>query len=184
MINKFLPNPCVVRNFVGLIGLAAAPALASAGSVVYQAKIVCGVDPAGVVARIVPGHYLTSVGIQNPAGRKAANLKMRVALTFPPAAAVGVLAEPGPVSDVKTAKLNAYEALEVSCDQIFGDGVNSAFFSGLPQRPNNTPFPYFEGFLIIEADRPVSVAETHTASADSNSAVSSISVQHLQPVRK
>ncbi|QXP82825.1 hypothetical protein [Methylococcus sp. Mc7] len=55
MINKFLPNPCVVRNFVGLIGLAAAPALASAGSVVYQAKIVCGVDPAGVVARIVQG---------------------------------------------------------------------------------------------------------------------------------
>ncbi len=181
MINIILNQYAVIRNIIGIIGLAVMPALASADKIVYQAKIICGVAPAGVVARIVPGHYLTTVGIQKTFGGKPANINMRIALTFPPPAATGSLASPGPVSEMKTAQLNAYEAFEVSCDQITGDGVSSAFFSSLPQRPNSTPFPYFEGFLIIESDRLLAVSETHTTAADANSAVSSLSVQQLRP---
>lgn len=184
MIKRIANKRSAMLYAMGLLGLTAVPGLASAAGETYQATIVCGMDPTGVVARIVPGHYLTTVGIQNPSDKKTANIKMRVSLTFPPAAAAGAIAAPGPVSDMKTAQLKAYEAMEVSCDQIVGDGVTSAFFASLPQRPNHTPFPYVQGFLIVEADHPVAVSEAHTTSADANSPVSSINVLQLQPTKK
>lgn len=170
-----------LRTLFGTLALAASPVLSSAAGVAYQAKTICGVDPSGVVARIVPGHYLTTVGIQNPSGNKNVNLKMRATLTFPPAAAPGAIATPGPVSEERTAALSAFEAIEISCDQMVGNGITSAFFDSLPQTPGGAPFPYFEGFLIIEADRSVTVTATHTASPDAASPVSSLSVQQLKP---
>ncbi len=171
------------RTLFGAVALAASPAPSSAAGVAYQAKVICGVDPSGVVARIVPGHYLTTVGIQNPSGDKNVNLKMRVSLTFPPAAAPGAIAGPGPVSEERAATLAAFQAIEVSCDQMVGNGTTSAFFDSLPQTPGGTPAPYFEGFLIVEADRSVTVTVTHTASPDATSPVSTLSVQQLKPRR-
>jgi len=181
--SQYKSGAAKIACIVALTGLIALPGAAWAKTVTYQAKIVCGIDPAGVVARIVPGQYLTTVGMQNPSPKKPINLSMRVALTFPPAAASGELAAPGPVSAVKTVTLSAYQALEVSCDQIMGDGVSSAFFTGLPQRPDNSPFPYIEGFLIIEANNPLAVSEGHTSAADANSPITSFSMQQIQATK-
>jgi len=120
----------------------------------YAAKFVCGADPADAFVRVIPGFYSTTIAIHNPQGRRV-SLRKKLALTFPPGPQ-----RPGDVSPFQEDTLEADEALQVDCGEIYDTDENN---------PNRSEFflnqgfpPYIQGFLIIESKRSLDVSGYYT----------------------
>ena len=130
----------------------------------YTAAFVCGQDPQPAFVRVVPGFYATSVAIHN-AGARRADVTTQVALTFPPGARA-----PGPVSQKLVNTLEAGQAFQVDCEEIFGEpgttqpGGVPTFSQYFPEQAPGVMFPpYIEGFVIVESRRRLNVTGVYTA---------------------
>ncbi len=127
----------------------------------YAAKFVCGRDPQGAFLRVIPGFYSTAIAIHNP-NNKSVDLRKKAALTFPPSGQ-----RPGRVSVFQDDTLDADEALQVDCQEIFGreggkeDFLESQFFPG--RGPEEGFPPYIQGFVIIESKSSLDVSAVYTA---------------------
>ena len=132
----------------------------------YAAKFVCGRDPQGAFLRVIPGFYSTAIAIHNPNNRRV-RFRKKVALTFPADAPRERDAEqlPGLVSDFQDDTLDADQALQVDCEEIFGKEANEFQFSEFfPTRGPESGFPpYIQGFVIIESKHSLDVSAVYTA---------------------
>lgn len=138
----------------------------------YSAGFICGLDPPGVVVRILPGQYATAINIHNSSGGPAA-LRLRVSMTFPALDPPGSQLEPGAVSAPIERTLQPNEALMVDCQEI-----PSEFDFRVPLL---TP-PYMKGLLAIESNRSLDVTAVYTAGSagTGGDVVESIEVEQIR----
>jgi photosystem II stability/assembly factor-like uncharacterized protein len=137
----------------------------------YAAKVVCGVQNQPDDRRLARGAYATNINIHNP-DIEAATFFKKLALTLPPG-----LQGAGKVISIGMDELGSDQALEADCPDIVQK------IGGWPATPAG-PAAYFEGFLVIQSDRPLDVTAVYTT-AGLDAAVhitgpNSINVQQIQ----
>ncbi|MEX2520663.1 MAG: CARDB domain-containing protein [Paracoccaceae bacterium] len=112
----------------------------------HAVKLVCGVQPDPKNLQLVQGVYATTVNFLNigPARR---NVDLSLALAHPP-----VPPAPGDIVEIGALELGVGEAAAVDCADI----EVLSFPFGLPDS-------YIDGFVVIDADGPLSVQAVYTA---------------------
>ena len=140
------------RIFVACVGFfltTAASAMSQEAPVTtqnYAAKFICGTQPDPKNLQLVQGFYATVVNILNT-GNKRQKIALRLALAHPPTPPA-----PGEVFELGPLGLDAGQAAAVDCADI----QVLAFPFGLPDT-------YIDGFLVVQADGPISVQAVYTA---------------------
>lgn len=117
----------------------------------YAAPFICG--GAEDNDQLINGDYATTVTIHNPEEKATANIRAKVALTFP-AGNKGA----GAVSQFVNSQLKADEATQIDCDDI-----RENFFGG---KNNRNPFGKEDlamGYVVIESDVSIDVDRVNTA---------------------
>ncbi|WP_299609784.1 CARDB domain-containing protein [uncultured Tateyamaria sp.] len=159
--------------FACLACLTAGAALAQEAPPRYAAKMVCGTQPDPKVLQLVQGVYGSIVNVLNISGEDQ-TLIVTLALAHPPPAPL-----PGGVYSVADISLAPGQAAAVDCDDI----AALTFPFGMPDT-------YIDGFVLIEAEGPLTVQAVYTAAPlikdgcchGHPGPVASIDVERIEPV--